>query len=400
MVVTASSKLRMMMILHSGAVRGLHYLTCRHTYESTLITELARQGYTADVGSPCAAVARLECDPDELVDPVYALQILPNAREVRGASIKALADGAAAALGAAPGSDANNPAGALLSAASRGSLETHTLVPDMLRGVPLPKAKLLRRCETVAEKLNAQLKRRFPAARARRPDDNGGPSPGDPHDPLLLQLLLLGPELLVVSLAPSTAHRSGIGYWPVRARGGFVDTSLEGDVPSSAYRKLLESFEMMHVAPRAGNVCVDLGACPGGWTEALRRCGARVTAVDRAPLAPKLMADPDVTFVQGDAFVFAPEGGRQVDWMVSDVAAFPERAVELVDAWARQKWARHMVVTMKFTGDVPDFEAVDEAQAAAGQHGYHFRAMHHFSNKNECTLMLSEQRRTQPRDTV
>ena len=46
--------------------------------------------------------------------------------------------------------------------------------------------------------------------------------------PLLLQLLLLEPELLVVSLAPSAAHRSGVGYWPVRARGGFVDPSLGG----------------------------------------------------------------------------------------------------------------------------------------------------------------------------
>ena len=37
-----------------------------------------------------------------------------------------------------------------LETARRGSLEVHCLVPDLLRGVPSSKAKLLRRCENVA----------------------------------------------------------------------------------------------------------------------------------------------------------------------------------------------------------------------------------------------------------
>ena len=49
-----------------------------------------------------------------------------------------------------------------------------------------------------------------------------------------------------------------------------------------------------------------------------------------------------------------------------------------------------MVVTMKFTGEEPNFDAIDEAVAAATQHGYRCRAMHHFSNKNEVSLMLIE----------
>ena len=84
-------------------------------------------------------------------------------------------------------------------------------------------------------------------------------------------------------------------------------------MPSSAYRKLLEAFACAHAEPQPGAVCVDLGACPGGWSAAMLRKGAVVTAVDRQPLAPGVMADPRLTFVQGDAFTFAPEH-TPVDW--------------------------------------------------------------------------------------
>ena len=76
--------------------------------------------------------------------------------------------------------------------------------------------------------------------------------------------------------------------------------------------------------------------------------------------------------------------------MCCDVAAYPERCVALVDEWCRHAWARHMVVTMKFTGETPDFDAIDEARRAAESHNYRFRCMHVFSNKNEVSLMLSD----------
>jgi 23S rRNA C2498 (ribose-2'-O)-methylase RlmM len=99
------------------------------------------------------------------------------------------------------------------------------------------------------------------------------------------------------------------------------------------------------------------------------------------------MDDPAVEFVCGDAFAFEPPAGG-VDWMVSDVAAYPERCVELLERWCGNGWARYMVVTMKFTGDTPDFVAVEEARHVAEGHGFRFRAMHHFSNKNEVSLMI------------
>ena len=161
-------------------------------------------------------------------------------------------------------------------------------------GVPANKAKLLRRCETITDMLTAALRKRFQAARPLRDADAESSAPTS----LLLQCLLLEPELLVVSLARTDAHSSGLGSWPARSLAGLSCTDLEGDMPSSAYRKLLESFAYADAAPESGAACVDLGACPGGWTAALRRRGCTVTAVDRSPLAQYLMDDPLVTFVQ------------------------------------------------------------------------------------------------------
>lgn len=135
------------------------------------------------------------------------------------------------------------------------------------------------------------------------------------------------------------------------------------------------------------------------------RLGCSVTSVDRSPLDPILMNDKCVTFIAGDAFRYTPPWGMNGEesdtpaeskqheegptyWMVSDVVAYPKRAVELVTRWATAEWAQVMVITMKFQGDEVDWDAIHEAAAVARQCGYTFRSKHFFSNKNEVTMML------------
>ena len=71
-------------------------------------------------------------------------------------------------------------------------------------------------------------------------------------------------------------------------------------------------------------------------------------AVDRSPLRADLMRHSRLTFHQGDAFKFRPEG--PVDWLLCDVIAAPERSIELLLDWVRRKLARHFIVTIKFKG--------------------------------------------------
>ena len=50
----------------------------------------------------------------------------------------------------------------------------------------------------------------------------------------------------------------------------------------------------------------------------------------------------------------------------------------------------NMIVTMKFQGDEPDLDELDNAIAVVKGHGYHCHVKHFFNNKNDVTIMVSE----------
>ena len=146
--------------------------------------------------------------------------------------------------------------------------------------------------------------------------------------------------------------------------------------PSRAYLKLWEALTRLGVHPGPGDDCLDLGASPGGWTWVLANLGATVTAVDRAPLDPRVAGLPGVTQVVDDAFSFPL---RAVDWLVCDVIAYPVRTLALLERWL--PLARHVVCTVKFQGDT-DHDTADRIAALPG-----VRLLHLFHNKHELTVM-------------
>jgi 23S rRNA (cytidine2498-2'-O)-methyltransferase len=119
--------------------------------------------------------------------------------------------------------------------------------------------------------------------------------------------------------------------------------------PSRAYLKLWEAFTLIGERPGPGHRCVDLGASPGGWTWVVASLGAQVTAFDRAPLDPRVARMPGVRGEQRDAFSVAPDAVGPVDWLLCDVACYPERLLELVQRWLAAGTARRMVCSVKFT---------------------------------------------------
>ena len=89
---------------------------------------------------------------------------------------------------------------------------------------------------------------------------------------------LLAPDLLLASTRCSSPFPNGEPRF-VEDRDG---------PPSRAYLKLWEALVRLDRWPTAGDVCLDLGASPGGWTWLLAQSGARVIAVDKAPLDPRV----------------------------------------------------------------------------------------------------------------
>ena len=151
--------------------------------------------------------------------------------------------------------------------------------------------------------------------------------------------------------------------------------------PSRAYLKLWEACTLWRAWPQPGETCLDLGAAPGGWTWALARLGAQVTAVDKAALEPAIAAMPGVRVRQESAFAINPAGEPPVDWLFSDVIAYPSRLLSLVRAWIEAGRAGRIVCTLKFQG-ATDHAAVEAFAAVPGG-----RLVHLFHNKHELTFL-------------
>lgn len=154
--------------------------------------------------------------------------------------------------------------------------------------------------------------------------------------------------------------------------------------PNRAYLKLWEALSRLPKKPQAGETCLDLGACPGGWTWVLQSLGAHVISVDKAPLAPHIAALPNIRYVQQSAFGLAPADIGPVDWLFSDIICYPERLLRLVHNWRDAGLAKNMVCTIKFQGET-DFDAVRKFLDITGSF-----AMHLYNNKHEITWVYLE----------
>jgi 23S rRNA (cytidine2498-2'-O)-methyltransferase len=170
--------------------------------------------------------------------------------------------------------------------------------------------------------------------------------------------------------------------------------------PSRAYLKLWEALTRCRKRPGPGDRCLDAGASPGGWTWALTRLGAAVTAVDRAPLDPRVSAvtegaakaaaegdalRPKVDFIRHDAFTLKPEDLGPMDWVFSDVICYPSRLYEWVEKWLASGLCKNFICTIKMQGAPADFETPRRFAAIPGSQVVH---LHH--NKHELTWIKVE----------
>lgn len=163
--------------------------------------------------------------------------------------------------------------------------------------------------------------------------------------------------------------------------------------PSRAYLKIQESLTLFHTLfgedfPKEGDKCFEAGACPGGWTWVLRNLGAEVLAVDRAELAPSLMADPKVKFMAHDAFTLKPEevceslGCQKIDWLFSDVICYPERLFEWINKWRESGRTKHIICTIKMQGAI-NWPLISEFAKIPDS-----KIVHLNYNKHELTIMI------------
>ena len=102
----------------------------------------------------------------------------------------------------------------------------------------------------------------------------------------------------------------------------YVAAAKQQGFRSRAAFKLMELDERFRLI-RRGSQVVDLGAAPGGWTQAAVRLGAaRVVGVDLLPVDPvsgAILLQGDFTETEVQAQLFAELGGK-ADLVLSDMA--------------------------------------------------------------------------------
>ncbi|KAB2847365.1 MAG: hypothetical protein F9K44_13660 [Hyphomicrobiaceae bacterium] len=193
---------------------------------------------------------------------------------------------------------------------------------------------------------------------------------GHPAPPATLGAwTLIAPDLMLLSAKTTSPFVNG--------EPEFVEDRLAP--PSRAYLKLWEFFTLSGIRPSPGDRCLDLGASPGGWTWVLASLGARVIAVDKAPLAENVAAMATVETRRESAFAVDPASIGPVDWLFSDVICYPDRLLKLVQRWLASGLARRIVCSVKFQGPT-DFATQRAFAAIPGS-----RLMHLHHNKHELT---------------
>ena len=220
----------------------------------------------------------------------------------------------------------------------------------------------------------ALIEQQLPPVKAK-PLAFGAPAPTSP----LGSWTLWDRDTLLVSAKCSSAFADG-------------EVNFEEDKvnpPSRAYLKLWETFTLLGQGPKPGELCLDLGAAPGGWTWVLASMGARVYSIDKAPLDERVDAMPGVEHHIGSGFGLEPKDTGRVDWLFSDMACYPERLLGTVKRWMEADAAENFVCTLKLQGET-DHAIVQAFRDIPGS-----EVMHLSCNKHELTwINLGERRRS------
>lgn len=178
---------------------------------------------------------------------------------------------------------------------------------------------------------------------------------------------LVAPDLMLV--APRTSRPFASGR---------PELDLQSEPPSRAYLKLWEAMLLAGTQPAAGDLAVDLGAFPGGWSWLLARLGANVDALDRSTFDPRgWNVAGRVTVRRGNGLSATPHA--DATWIVSDMACDPRKLLAAFTRWLERP--AQIVATIKCAGRA-DPGVVAQFAALPG-----VRVVHLHHNGHELTAM-------------
>lgn len=220
--------------------------------------------------------------------------------------------------------------------------------------------------ETLPPALDAALPERLRGLRRAQPQEAQR----------LLQVWILDEKEVLYGLTPIKA---ALSPFP----GGKLRLRRPEDALSRSGLKLEEAIAWVGLGPDKGDLCADLGAAPGGWSQVALGRGAAVVAVD--PARVKLPETKKrFTHVQESAFTFVPP--EPLDWLLCDMAWRPLEVAQLLAKWARRGWARQLIANFKLPMK-QKAKILDEILAVLREGGWEgLRARQLYHDRDEITV--------------
>lgn len=150
-------------------------------------------------------------------------------------------------------------------------------------------------------------------------------------------------------------HHAAHGPWP----GGVVYAPPPPHAPSRAWSKVEEALRWADLEPRPGEICVELGAAPGGASLDMLDRGLEVHGIDPGAMAPQVL---DFHGEHGNRFVHHHMPAAEVDkralppryqWLLLDVNLAPMVALRYVERFVALAHGglRAALLTLKLNDD-------------------------------------------------
>ncbi|HVY62782.1 MAG TPA: SAM-dependent methyltransferase, partial [Planctomycetota bacterium] len=158
---------------------------------------------------------------------------------------------------------------------------------------------------------------------------------------------------------------------------------------SRAAAKLREALTHLDPPLAPGSSALDVGAAPGGFTSVLLDRGARVLAIDPAPLDARLAGRPGLTAFRGYADDFPLERVPALDLITCDAVCRPADVARFLARFVtRLSPSGRAIITLKLRPAPPPGEQIRGAAAVFEPLLALERVRHLFANRCEVTAFF------------
>ena len=147
---------------------------------------------------------------------------------------------------------------------------------------------------------------------------------------------------IVLDIVPVSPTDWYIGWhiaddWRSCQPGGIVNLTLPNDSISRAYLKFEEGLRWSGLPVHVGSRWLDIGAAPGGASQALLARGAEVIGVDPAEISPILFKNPNFRHLRGRLNQSKRNFFRKIRLMITDMNVAPNYTLDVLEDFVTQK---------------------------------------------------------------